>query len=161
MPLIVEAFAKMPDKKLVVIGDGTEFEAAKAVAGPNITFLGYQSFEVLLDHMQRAKAFVFAAEEDFGITPVEAQACGTPVIAFGKGGALETVRGLDQDAPTGVFFSEQSVESLCQAVDRFEREQARITADACRGNALRFKPERFREEILALVTQTLRTNACI
>lgn len=161
VPLIVEAFSKMPDKKLVVIGDGTEFEAAKAVAGPNITFLGYQSFEVLLDHMQRAKAFVFAAEEDFGITPVEAQACGTPVIAFGKGGALETVRGLDCTHPTGVFFNEQSPVSLCHAVERFEKEQARITATACRENALRFKPERFREEILALVTQTLSVNACI
>lgn len=155
VPLIVEAFAKMPDKKLVVIGDGTEFEAAKAVAGPNITFLGYQSFEVLLDHMQRAKAFVFAAEEDFGITPVEAQACGTPVIAFGKGGALETVRGLDQDAPTGVFFAEQTTSSICSAVAEFERCQTRITPDACRANAVRFKPERFRQEILQLVEATL------
>jgi len=102
--------------------------------------------------MQRSRAFVFAAEEDFGITVVEAQACGTPVIAFGKGGALETIRGLDSDLniePTGVFFSEQSVESLKMAVEEFEileRSGDRITAAACRANALRFAPERFRTE---------------
>ena len=89
--LIIESFNQMPNKKLVVIGDGPDFEKIKAKAGSNIQILGYQPFEILKDYMQRAKAFVFAAEEDFGITPVEAQACGTPVIAFGKGGALETV----------------------------------------------------------------------
>ena len=96
MDLIVEAFSRMPDKKLVVIGDGPDFGKIKSKATNNITLLGYQPFGVLKDYMQKAKAFVFAAEEDFGITPVEAQACGTPVIAFGKGGALETVKGLDE-----------------------------------------------------------------
>lgn len=114
--LIVEAFSAMPDKKLIVIGEGPDFEKIRAYAGPNVTLMGYQSFEVLRDHMQRAKAFVFAAEEDFGIAPVEAQACGTPVIAFGKGGALETVA----DGVSGLFFDTQSVESLCEAVGRFE-----------------------------------------
>ncbi len=93
IPLIIEAFNSMPDKKLIVIGDGPDAERCKRLAGNNVVFMGYQSTEVLKDHMQRAKAFVFAAEEDFGIIPVEAQACGTPVIAFGKGGALETIRG--------------------------------------------------------------------
>lgn len=94
MDLIVEAFTQMPDKKLVVIGDGPDFEKIKKKAGTNVTLLGFAPDNVMRDYMQHAKAFVFAAEEDFGITPVEAQACGTPVIAYGKGGSLETVRGL-------------------------------------------------------------------
>lgn len=144
--LIVEAFTQMPDKKLYVIGDGSDFNKIKAKAGKNVVLLGYQPFEVLKDYMQRAKAFVFAAEEDFGITPVEAQACGTPVIAFGKGGALETVRGIDQQEPTGVFFEEQTVSSLIEGVQVFEKKQEHIYPVACRKNALRFSPERFRDE---------------
>jgi glycosyltransferase involved in cell wall biosynthesis len=153
VPLIVEAFKNMPDKKLIVIGDGSEFQAAKAVSGPNVTFLGYQSFDVLHDHMQRAKAFVFAAEEDFGITPVEAQACGTPVIAFGRGGALETVRGLNQSEPTGVFFQQQTLNSIINAVQQFEQECSKLSADACRANALKFAPERFIHEMLDLANR--------
>ena len=86
MPMIVEAFAAMPQRRLVVIGDGPELERVKALArdASNVTILGYQPTEVLADYMARARAFVFAAEEDFGITPVEAQACGTPVIAYGR-----------------------------------------------------------------------------
>lgn len=144
--LIVEAFSAMPDKRLVVIGDGPEFAKIKSKAGPNVELLGYQSFEVLRDHMQRAQAFVFAAEEDFGITPLEAQACGTPVIAFAKGGAMETIRGLDRDEPTGVFFPVQSSVAIQQALHLFEQNRRRITPDACRTNALRFAPERFRQE---------------
>ena len=114
--LIVEAFSTIPDKKLIVIGDGPDFEKIRSYASSNVTLMGYQSFEVLKNHMQRARAFVFAAEEDFGITPVEAQACGTPVIAFGRGGATETV----VDGMSGLFFDKQSVESMCEAVKRFE-----------------------------------------
>lgn len=84
--LIVEAFSKMPEKKLVVIGDGPEMSKIRKIAGANIEILGFQPNDVMEEYMMDAKAFVFAAEEDFGITPVEAQACGTPVIAFGKGG---------------------------------------------------------------------------
>ena len=114
--------------------------------------MGYQSDDVLKDYMQRAKAFVFAAEEDFGIAPVEAQACGTPVVAFGKGGALETIRGLDTDEPTGVFFGEQTPESLIAAIELFEKEgQNCITAEACRDNALRFSAERFQREFSSFV----------
>jgi len=144
--LIVEAFSAMPDKRLVVIGDGPEFAKIKSKAGPNVKLLGYQSFEVLSDHMQRARAFVFAAEEDFGIAPLEAQACGTPVIAFAKGGAMETIQGLDRDEPTGVFFPVQSSVAIQQALHLFEQNRGRITPDACRANALRFAPERFRQE---------------
>ena len=146
MDLIVEAFAAMPDKHLVVIGDGPDFEKIRAKATPNIQIMGYQSLSVLRDHMQRAKAFVFAAEEDFGIAPVEAQACGTPVIAFGKGGALETVRGLGVggSAPTGVFFNEQSVISIVDAVQRFESEQAQFIPQIIRQHAERFSVANFR-----------------
>jgi glycosyltransferase involved in cell wall biosynthesis len=151
MPMIVEAFAFMPDKRLVVIGEGPEFDKCNAVAGRNVTMMGWQSFEVLKDHMQRAKAFIFAAEEDFGITPLEAQACGTPVIALGKGAVLETIRGIESELPTGVFFKEQTCESLRTAIDLFEKEAARIRPDACRENVLRFSPVRFRAELTEFV----------
>lgn len=153
MDLIVEAFAEMPDKKLIVIGDGSDFEKIRAKSTPNIRLLGYQSFSVLRDHMQRAKAFVFAAEEDFGIAPVEAQACGTPVIAFGKGGALETVRGLDAVGvePTGVFFKEQLVASIVDAVQRFESNQAQFVPATIRHHAERFSVAQFRARYTSFV----------
>jgi glycosyltransferase involved in cell wall biosynthesis len=158
MDLIVEAFSAMPDRHLVVIGDGPDSAKVRAKAGPNVQLLGFSGAEVLRDHLQRARAFVFAAEEDFGITPVEAQACGTPVIAFGKGGALETIVPLSDTecagsapAPTGVFFYEQSVAAIIAAVERFEGAGAAITPEACRENALRFSPERFRTEFTACV----------
>ena len=147
MDLIVEAFSKMPDKKLIVIGDGPDFKKIKAKTGKNVTLLGYQSFEVLKEHMQKAQAFIFAAEEDFGITPVEAQACGTPVIAYGKGGAHETIVGIDKENPTGVFFEGQTVESICKTVKKFEEVKDKIKPQICRANAERFSNERFLEEI--------------
>lgn len=153
MDLIVEAFTQMPDKKLIVIGDGGEYKkiAALAAAYTNITLLGYQPFDMLKSYMQRAKAFVFAAEEDFGITPVEAQACGTPVIAFGKGGVLETVRPMDCDSPTGLFFAEQTVTSLCEAIVRFEANSHSFNSAFCRRNAERFSEARFIHELNAFV----------
>jgi glycosyltransferase involved in cell wall biosynthesis len=153
MELIVDAFVAMPDKKLVVIGDGPGFPDIRAKARGNITVLGYQEFAVLRDHMQRARAFVFAAEEDFGIAPLEAQACGTPVIAYARGGATETIRGLDCDHPTGVFFETQSVDSIIDAVSRFEA--AGVSPADCRENALRFSVERFRREFNAFVRECL------
>ena len=151
--LIVEAFVGMPDRSLIVIGDGPEAGRVRARATANIQLLGEQPFPVLLDHLRRARAFVFAAEEDFGIVPVEAQACGTPVIAFAKGGALETIHGLEHAQPTGVFFPEQTAIALQAAVATFEREAARITPEACRHNALRFRAELFRERFGAFVRQ--------
>lgn len=145
--LIVEAFSQMPDKKLIVIGDGPEMAKIKAKAGKNIEILGYQPDEVMQDHMRRTKAFVFAAEEDFGITPVEAQACGTPVIAFGKGGVLETIRPFGEKNPTGVFFLDQTVSSLIQAVHHFDLISTDILPQDCRNNALRFSAERFHLEL--------------
>ena len=115
IPLIIEAFNRMPERKLVVIGGGPDERRCRELAGPNVQVMGYQGAEVLRQKLQQARAFVFAAEEDFGIIPVEAQACGTPVIAYGKGGALETIQGLDQAAPTGVFFFEQTAAAIGQA----------------------------------------------
>jgi glycosyltransferase involved in cell wall biosynthesis len=145
--LIVAAFSAMPNRRLVVIGDGPDAKKIKARAGPNIEFLGYQPLPVLRKYMQRARAFVFAAEEDFGIVPLEAQACGTPVIAFGKGGVLESLRGLEQAEPTAVFFKEQTVPAVSQGIEEFEAEQHRIQPVACRDNALRFGAERFRSQL--------------
>ncbi len=152
MDLIVKAFAQMPDKRLVVIGDGPDMPKLRAVATPNIELLGYQEFSALKSYMQRAKAFVFAAEEDFGITPVEAQACGTPVIAYGKGGSLETVvASSDTSKATGVFFAEQTVESLTAAVRAFDARAGEFLPRVCRANAERFSTERFRAEFSAYV----------
>ena len=153
--LIVEAFNEMPDKKLVVIGNGPDFAKTKAIAGANIEMMGYQPFEVLKEKMQKAKAFVFAAEEDFGITPVEAQACGTPVIAYGKGGALETVRGLDKENPTGLFFELQTVDSIVNAVKRFEQEGYKITAENCRKNAEKFGTRIFSRDFGAFISKII------
>lgn len=155
--VIVQAFTKMPDKQLVVIGDGPDSDKIKALAGPNVKILGFQSAEVLKNFMKRSKAFVFAAEEDFGIAPLEAQACGTPVIAFGKGGALETIRGPDEPTPTGLFFYEQSINSIMEAVSLFEREfVSRISPQACRENAERFSQQRFRLQFKDLVENKWR-----
>lgn len=155
--LIVEAFRQLPDRHLVVIGDGPEMPGIKASAGGNVTVLGHQPGEVLRHHLQRARAFIFAAEEDFGIAPQEAQACGTPVIALGKGGVVETVSGLDSDRPTGVFFEEQSVTSLIDAVQRFEALGSKISPQDCRANALRFSQENFRRYFLAVVDQSVKS----
>jgi glycosyltransferase involved in cell wall biosynthesis len=153
--LIVEAFAAMPERRLIVIGDGPESTRIRAKAGRNVSFLGQQPLENLRDHLQRARAFIFAAEEDFGIAPLEAQACGTPVIAYGKGGVMETIRGLEDSSPTGVHFDEQTVPSIVAAVEEYERQSARIKPDACRANALRFGPERFRRELREYVDDQL------
>ena len=144
--ILIDAFKGLPDRRLIVIGDGPDMARLKAKAGPNVELLGHQPIPVLRDHLQRARAFLFAAEEDFGIAPLEAQACGTPVIGYGRGGLLETVRGLDDPSPTGVFFALQEPESVREAVGRFERESGAITAEACRSNAMRFEPGRFRRE---------------
>jgi glycosyltransferase involved in cell wall biosynthesis len=154
--LIVEAFSATPHRQLVVIGDGPDFEKIKLKAGVNVKLLGYQPFDILLDYMQRARAFIFAAEEDFGIAPLEAQACGTPVIAFGKGGALETIRGLDMSEPTGVFFGDQTISSIHSAIEVFEGSGKKISASACRQNALRFSVDRFRREFSTFVEQEWR-----
>lgn len=141
--LIVEAFNMMPQKKLIVIGDGPEFNSIQSIAGSNVQLVGYQPFEILREKMQHARAFVFASEEDFGIAPVEAQACGTPVIAYGKGGARETV--CVGDKSTGVFFDKQTAEDIIWAVERFEH--SNINPADCRENALKFSAKNFRNKM--------------
>ncbi len=147
--LIVKAFVKLPDKHLVIIGDGPDFRKVELLAAqsPNISFLGFQPFDVLKSHMQRAKAFVFAADEDFGIMPVEAQACGTPVIAFGRGGSLETV----VDGETGIFFQEQSVDAIMQAVQQFEQMAHQFDPVQIQAHAEKFGVARFRKEIQCFI----------
>lgn len=145
--LIVEAFSHMPDKKLVVIGDGSEMKKVKSLAGRNVEILGYQDDDTLINYMKNAKAFVFCAEEDFGITPVEAQACGTPVIAFGKGGSLETIIPIGNRNSTGVFFDSQNVKSIINAVELFEKNKHEFSPLSCRKNSERFSEQRFRIEM--------------
>lgn len=145
---IIEAFNQMPDKKLVVIGGGPNLEAYRKLANDNVTVMGYQPFDVLKDKMQHAKAFVFAADEDFGMIPIEAQSCGTPVIAYGHGGSLETVNG----GKTGLFFDEQTPEAIVEAVNKFESMGSQPFAPAdCRQWAEGFSEERFKREIKEFV----------
>ncbi len=147
--LVVAAFAKMPDKKLIVAGNGSEAKKIKALATSNITILDHVSAPELQRLMGHAKAFVFAAEEDFGITLAEAQACGTPVIAFGKGGAAEII--LDRE--TGILFGQQSVESLMEAVRTFESLAESILPSTCAANAQRFSTSRFRQQWATFVQE--------
>lgn len=147
---IIEAFNKMPDKKLVVIGGGPNLEAYRKLAKENVTVMGYQPFDVLKEKMQHAKAFVFAADEDFGMIPIEAQSCGTPVIAYGHGGSLETVNG----GKTGLFFNEQTPEAIVEAVNKFESMGSQPFAPAdCRQWAEGFSEERFKREIKEFVEE--------
>lgn len=152
--LIAQAFQDMPDRKLVIIGDGSEAAKIKQFCGPNVTWLGYQPDEVLRDHMQRCRAFIFAAREDFGIMPLEAQACGAPVIAYREGGVGETVRGLESAQPTGILFERQSAGAIREAVEGFEQNPDRFKPDVCRQNAERFSNQRFRREFYDFVLQS-------
>jgi len=156
MPLIVEAFAGLPQHRLVVVGEGPDLARVQALAAnaPNIELLGYQEGADLVALMAKARAFVFAAEEDFGITPVEAQACGTPVIAYGAGGAVETV--IDDPDPlrrTGVLYDAQTVPAIQAAVERFVRlaDDSGFDSQVCRFNAERFSLDAFARGLQAAV----------
>ena len=144
--LIVEAFSQT-DKKLLVIGDGPDMAKIKSKAGKNVELLGFADDETIADLMGRAKAFIFAAEEDFGITPVEAQACGTPVICFGRGGARETVL----DGESGLYFMEQNTKELLAAVAKFEQNYDKFEPIKIRENSLKFSRARFEAEIKSYV----------
>jgi glycosyltransferase involved in cell wall biosynthesis len=152
--LIVKAFSMMPKKKLIVIGTGPDYKKIKKIATSNIILLGYQPFPVLKDYMQRARAFVFAAEEDFGIVPIEAQSAGTPIIAFGKGGILETVL----EGKTGIFFKKQNVQSVIDAVQSFEALEDTFDFQTIRSNAERFSEEIFREKLSLVVKNCLNNE---
>ena len=153
--LLVQAFSTMPDRQLIVAGDGPEMKKLARLATPNVRLLGAVD-DAHRDRLLRtARAFVFAADEDFGIAPLEAQALGTPVIAFGRGGSAETIRGLDAAAPTGVLFAEQSAAWIADAIVQFEASAHRITAASCRANAERFSRETFNRRFSAYVTDAL------
>ena len=160
--LIVEAFSKT-NKRLIVIGDGPDFRKIKKLASSNVELKGYVEKEEMLDIIKRAKAFIFAAEEDFGIAPIEAQACGVPVIAYGKGGALETIIGVSSDenfddkSVTGIFFKEQTSSSLLEAVNYFEKNKASFDRKIIRKNAERFSKDRFEKEFKETI-ETLYIN---
>jgi glycosyltransferase involved in cell wall biosynthesis len=154
MDLVVQAFAQMPDKKLYVIGDGPTFKKVEKMATDNVILLGYQPFDVLKSYLSKAKAFVFAAEEDFGIVPVEAQACGTPVIAYGKGGVTETVI----QNKTGVFFYEQSAAAIVNAVAYFERNMFSFNPVEIGAHAAQFSTERFKHEFSEYVDNIINPN---
>ena len=156
IPLLVEAFAGMPERTLVVIGDGPERARVQAAAhgAPNIRLLGQVSRDALRAQLRAARGFVFAAEEDFGIAPVEAMACGIPVVAFGQGGVRETVVALGAAAaPTGVFFDRQAVGAIRGAVAACDAALAdgRLTAAACRARAERFSVDAFHAGMRAAV----------
>jgi glycosyltransferase involved in cell wall biosynthesis len=152
--LAVEAFHRL-QLPLVVIGIGPERPRLERRASSHIAFLGWQPDAVVRDYYRRCEAVIFPGEEDFGIVPLEAQACGKPVIAFGKGGALETIIPLNGTAPdaasnlapTGVFFYEATVEALCEAVSLWQRRVAAFDAQAIRQNALRFDRPVFKDRI--------------
>lgn len=150
MDLIAQAFAKMPDKRLIMIGDGPDMKLIRQIDAPNVRVMGYQPFDVLKRNMQFAKALVFAAEEDFGITPVEAMACGTPVIAYGKGGVLETVK----HGKSGLFYHAQTPEAVANAVEAFEARGVGYDAAGVRESVNGFSRERFRKQFRNIVQRS-------
>ncbi len=147
--LIVESFTRMPDKKLIVIGDGPDSEKIKNRAGKNIEFLGYQTGQILANYMQKAKAFVFAAEEDFGIMVVEALSCGTPVIALNKGGTAETII----DLQNGIHFNNQTVEDIIQAISKFEKIEDKFDSNSISRSAKKYDRKSFEQQIQNFVNK--------
>ncbi|MFT6989210.1 MAG: glycosyltransferase involved in cell wall biosynthesis [Paraglaciecola sp.] len=152
--LIVNAFRTMPEKQLVVVGEGPDYDKINVNLPNNIKLLGFVEYDALIAQVQNAKAFVYAAEEDFGIVPVEAQACGTPVIGFGKGGLLDTVK----DGITGVHFGQQTVESIVAAVNKFESTTDLAPAKAISEHAQKFASQRFENELHAYVNEKLQKS---
>jgi glycosyltransferase involved in cell wall biosynthesis len=148
------------NRLLVVIGTGQDEKRLKRLAGPQVRFLGWQTDEVIRDHLRRCRALLFPGEEDFGIVPVEAMACGTSVIAFGRGGATETVVSLGgRREPTGLWFEEQTTECLADALLTFEKSMREFEPTAVRRQALRFNERRFAEEMFAYLENVLRPAA--
>jgi glycosyltransferase involved in cell wall biosynthesis len=147
--LVIRAFNEMPSRRLVIVGEGQQSTSLRALAGPNVTFSGYLPRQDYVNTLAGAKAMVFAGCEDFGIALAEAQACGTPLIAFGRGGAVDIVRRLGSSPePTGVLFKAQTVAHLKEAVERFEENSHAIAPRACARNAGRFSEENFDRAIL-------------
>jgi len=151
--LAVEACNRL-GRPLVVIGSGPESRRLARLAGPTVTLAGWCTDHAIRDHLRHARALLFPANEDFGIVPLEAQACGTPVIAFGQGGATETVLPADETRQgTGLFFDEQTPESLAQAIRRFEAHPDRISPRLARRQAERFDTDRFERELVGYLEE--------
>ncbi len=147
-------------RSLLIIGSGQDEARLRALAGPTIHFLGWQPDAVIRDQLRRCRALIFPGEEDFGIVPVEAQACGASVIAFGSGGATETVVPPDRRRePTGLWFAEQTVESLMEALTRFEKRSGAFSPSAAHRQALRFNAARFADELFAYLDTVLKPTA--
>ena len=158
--LVIQAFNAMPERRLLVVGDGQQVKELRDLAGPNVRFTGYLPRADYVRTVAEARALVFGGCEDFGIALAEAQALGTPLIAFGRGGATDIVRPLGAaEQPTGVLFYEQSPDAVIEAVERFEASQDTILASACRENARRFGPERFAREVAAAFAAARARNA--
>src|SRR5262249_6312833 len=144
-------------KPLVIIGTGQDEKRLRQIAGPTVRFLGWQPDEVIRDHLRRCRALLFPGEEDFGIVPVEAQACGAPVIAYGRGGATETVVPPGgRREPTGVWFAEQSAACLTAALQQYEAHAGDFSPAVARRQAQRFHRQRFEEELFAYLDAVLR-----
>lgn len=151
--LALKAFQQLPDKKLIIIGEGPEKQRWKKMAPSNVKFLGYLKADLVRKYMQKAKCFLFLAIEDFGISSLEAQACGTPVIAIEKGAAPETIQGISAPSPTGLFFKNLEVNDLKEAIINFESYRLVFNPLMCRKNAERFSPEVFERNIVQSINE--------
>lgn len=152
--MAVEAFNQL-GRRLLIVGDGQLFSKLKKISKKNVEFLGWQKDEKVREYYQRCQALIFPGEEDFGIVPLEAQACGKPVIAYGRGGILETVIPYPQKGATGILFPSPNLESLIESIILFERVKGHFQPEEIRKNALRFDKKRFREEMLRSIQDRL------
>jgi len=156
--LAVEACRRL-GRPLVVIGSGQDEARLRSLAAGAVQFLGWQPDEVIRAQMRRCRALLFPGEEDFGIVPVEAQACGTPVIAYGRGGATETVVPPPAAQPTGLLFQEQVSACLIAAIEEFEKAADRFSPQAARRQAQHFNGQRFAQQFFGLVDELARAKA--
>jgi glycosyltransferase involved in cell wall biosynthesis len=154
LDLAIEACNRLK-RRLIVIGSGQDEKRLRRLAGATIEMLGWQSDEAIRDHYRRCRALLFPGEEDFGIVPVEAQACGAPVIALGRGGAAETVIDSNRAPSTGLLFEEQSINCLIGAIESFERCHERFDPIAMRQHALSFRTQRYETELASYLEQAL------
>lgn len=152
--LAVKAFRNL-NQKLLIVGNGPELNSLKQAASQNISFVESAIDSEVTEYMEKCKALIFPGEEDFGIVPLEAQACGKPVIAYGKGGALETVIDIKENQPTGIFFDEQTEDSLRNAVVTFENIKTDFDPMICRGNALKFDRKNYKGRLGSYISDVL------
>jgi glycosyltransferase involved in cell wall biosynthesis len=155
--LVIQAFNRL-GKPLLIVGDGQERRKLEKLAKKHIEFLGWQSNEEVRNYYRGCRAFIFPGEEDFGIAPVEAQACGKPVIAYGRGGILESVIPFPEKNPTGVFFDHPTPESLIQAIDLFERNIDQFDSRQIRRNALQFHKDNFKDKIHSFIEEKYKEH---